>query len=42
MCKKAESPLRTVLFIAGCAILGFLVPTCLVLAFTNWLDPLFY
>jgi hypothetical protein len=40
--KEFRSPLQTVLFIIGCAALGLLVPFCLVLCFTNWLDPLFH
>ncbi len=36
-----EAPMKTVAIIAACAILGFLIPLCGVLIFTNWLDPLF-
>lgn len=31
-----------ILFAAGCAALGLLIPFCGVLCFTNWLDPLFH
>lgn len=39
--KEVSSPFAAVAMFAGCAILGFLIPTCGVLCFTNWLDPLF-
>jgi hypothetical protein len=39
--REFENPFNAVAFIMACILLGIGLPTCAVLIFTDWLDPLF-